>query len=172
MCMVWNVFVYAHALICVCRMEWVKVAAQVTTRIFRQWVKSYWLFYISPSRFPLSNFKCDAYNIIYFKHTMSNACFVRCEKRIDLDNLDKINIPIILQTEVGGRKAQWVPPTTLLAWYSLLSLIHRYLLRNKKLYVAFIDFRKTFDYISYSKRWPIWEKTGIIGNMFQTIHSM
>ena len=40
------------------------------------------------------------------------------------------------------------------------------------LYVAFIDFRKPFDFISYSKLWRILQKTGIRGNMFQTIHSM
>ena len=51
-------------------------------------------------------------------------------------------------------------------------MIQRYLLRNKKLYVAFIGFRKAFDFISYCKLWPILNKTGIKGKMLQTIQSM
>ena len=51
-------------------------------------------------------------------------------------------------------------------------MIQRYLLRYKKLYVAFIDIRKAFDFISHCKLWPILNKTGIKGKMLQTIQSM
>ena len=51
-------------------------------------------------------------------------------------------------------------------------MIQRYLLRYKKLYVAFIDIRKGFDFISHCKLWPILNKTGIKGKMLQTIQSM
>ena len=51
-------------------------------------------------------------------------------------------------------------------------MIQRHLLRNKKLYVAFIDFRKAFDFILHCKLWPILNKTGIKGKMLQTIQSM
>ena len=40
------------------------------------------------------------------------------------------------------------------------------------MYVAFIDFRKAFDFISHCKLWPIFNKTGIKGKMLQTIQSM
>lgn len=56
--------------------------------------------------------------------------------------------------------------------FTLLSMIQRHLLRNRKLYVAFIDFRKAFDFISHCKLWPILYKTGIRGKMLQTIQSM
>ena len=51
-------------------------------------------------------------------------------------------------------------------------MIQKYLLKNKKLYLASIDFRKAFDFISYSKLWPILHKTGIKGKMLRTIQSM
>ena len=53
--------------------------------------------------------------------------------------------------------------------FTLFSMIQRHLLRNKKLYVAFIDIRKTFDFISHCKLWPILNKTCIKGKMLQTI---
>lgn len=56
--------------------------------------------------------------------------------------------------------------------FTLFSMIQRYLLRNKKLYVAFIDFRKAFDLISHCKLWPILQKSGIKGKMLRTIQSM
>ena len=40
------------------------------------------------------------------------------------------------------------------------------------MYVAFIDFRKAFDFISHCKLWPIFNKTDIKGKMLQTIQSM
>ena len=40
------------------------------------------------------------------------------------------------------------------------------------MYVAFIDFRKAFDFISHCKLRPILNKTGIKGNFLQTIQSM
>ena len=51
-------------------------------------------------------------------------------------------------------------------------MIERYLLKCKTLYVAFIDFRKAFDLISYCKLWPILCKRGLKGQMLQTIQSM
>ena len=56
--------------------------------------------------------------------------------------------------------------------FTLFSMIQRHLLRNKKLYVAFIDFRKAFGFISHCKLWPILNKTGIKVKMLQTIQSM
>ena len=56
--------------------------------------------------------------------------------------------------------------------FTLFSMIQRHLLRNKKLYVAFIDLRKSFDFISHCKLWPILNKTGIKGKLLQTTQSM
>ena len=46
------------------------------------------------------------------------------------------------------------------------------LLHKKKLYVAFIDFKKAFDLISYEKLWPILLKHGLGGKMYDAIQSM
>ncbi len=51
--------------------------------------------------------------------------------------------------------------------FTLFSMIQRHLLRNKKLYVAFRDFRKAFDVISHCKLWPILNKTGIKGKCYR-----
>ena len=56
--------------------------------------------------------------------------------------------------------------------FTLFSMIQRQLLRNQKLYVAFIDFRKAFDFIAHDNLWPILSRTGIKGKMLQTIQSM
>ena len=56
--------------------------------------------------------------------------------------------------------------------FTLYSIIQRQLQRNKKLYVAFIDFRKAFDFIAHCKLWPILSRMGIKGKMLQTIKSM
>ena len=56
--------------------------------------------------------------------------------------------------------------------FTLVAMIQKYLLKNKKLYVALIDFRKAFDFISYSKLRPILHKTGIKGKILRTIQSM
>ena len=51
-------------------------------------------------------------------------------------------------------------------------MVQRQPLRNQKLYVAFIDFRKAFDVIAHCKLWPVLSRTGIKGIMLQTIQSM
>ena len=56
--------------------------------------------------------------------------------------------------------------------FTLFSMTERYLLKENKLHVAFIDFRKAFDLISYCKLWPILCKRGLKGQMLQTIQSM
>lgn len=56
--------------------------------------------------------------------------------------------------------------------FTLFSMIQRHLLRKKKLYVAFIDFRKAFDLISHCKLWPILRGSGVEGKMLQAIQGM
>ena len=45
--------------------------------------------------------------------------------------------------------------------FTLLALIQKQLLRHRKLYVAFIDFRKAFDTISRTKLWTVLHRNGI-----------
>lgn len=56
--------------------------------------------------------------------------------------------------------------------FTLFSMIQRYFTRNRKLYVAFIDFQKAFDYILRSKLWAVLNKRGINGRMLQAFQSM
>jgi hypothetical protein len=56
--------------------------------------------------------------------------------------------------------------------FTLFAMIQKHLLKKKKLYVAFIDFRKAFDLISHCKLWPVLIKNGIKGKMLRTIQSM
>ena len=56
--------------------------------------------------------------------------------------------------------------------FTLFAVIQKYLLHKKKLYVAFIDFKKAFDLISYAKLWPILLKHGLSGKMYYAIQSM
>ena len=56
--------------------------------------------------------------------------------------------------------------------FTLLAIVQKQFSLNRKLYVAFIDFEKAFDSISRKLRWPILQKNGITGKMFQCIRSM
>ena len=56
--------------------------------------------------------------------------------------------------------------------FSLLSLVQKQLLNHSKLYVAFIDFRKAFDYVNRNHLWFVLRKKGIKGKMYNAIKSM
>ena len=56
--------------------------------------------------------------------------------------------------------------------FTLMSIVQKQLVNNRKLYVAFIDFEKAFDSISRKLLWPILLKNGINGKMFSCLKSM
>ena len=56
--------------------------------------------------------------------------------------------------------------------FTLMSLIQKQFLNNRKLYVAFIDFEKAFDSISRKLMWPILKKNGICGKLLNCVRSM
>eukprot|EP00745_Piridium_sociabile_P015926 TRINITY_DN2374_c0_g1_i12.p1 TRINITY_DN2374_c0_g1~~TRINITY_DN2374_c0_g1_i12.p1 ORF type:complete len:1135 (+),score=79.90 TRINITY_DN2374_c0_g1_i12:1880-5284(+) len=56
--------------------------------------------------------------------------------------------------------------------FTLYAMVQKQLIRHRKLYVAFIDFKKAFDSISRSKLWGILEKNGLNGNILQALKSM
>ena len=56
--------------------------------------------------------------------------------------------------------------------FTLLVCIQKQLLRHKKLYVAFIDFRKAFDTVCRDKLWKVLQANGIDGKMLQALKSM
>jgi len=56
--------------------------------------------------------------------------------------------------------------------FVLHGIIQRYLHRRKKLYVAYVDFRKAFDTVNREVLWTILEKNGIRGHMITILKSM
>ena len=56
--------------------------------------------------------------------------------------------------------------------FTLLACVQKQFAANRKLYVAFIDFEKTFDSINRNLLWPILFKNGIKGKLFRCIRSM
>ena len=56
--------------------------------------------------------------------------------------------------------------------FTLFALIQKQLSYHRKLYVAFIDFRKAFDSVDRSKLWVVIKKYGIKGKMYRSLTSM
>ena len=56
--------------------------------------------------------------------------------------------------------------------FTLLALIQKQLLRHRKLYVAFIDFRKAFDTVCRTKLWNILYRNGPRGKIATALQSM
>lgn len=56
--------------------------------------------------------------------------------------------------------------------FTLLSIVQKQLRNHRKLYVAFIDFKKAFDLVDRNKLWSVLKKNGIGGRMYQAIKSM
>ena len=75
---------------------------------------------------------------------------------------------MLSETQAGFRKTY----STTDHLFTLLALIQKQLLCHKKLYVAFIDFRKAFDSVIRTKVWAILRKNGLKGKMHQTIVNM
>ena len=56
--------------------------------------------------------------------------------------------------------------------FTLLAMVQKQFVNNRKLYVAFIDFEKAFDSISRKLLWPILRKNGIKGKLYLCVRSM
>ena len=58
--------------------------------------------------------------------------------------------------------------------YSLYSMVHRQFSKNRKLYVAFVDFRKAFDLVNRNALWHVLQKSGLPKNSktFKAIQSI
>ena len=51
-------------------------------------------------------------------------------------------------------------------------MVSKHLEKNKKLYVAFVDFRKDFDTVKRNILWNVLLQLDIGGNMFNTLGAM
>ena len=56
--------------------------------------------------------------------------------------------------------------------FALHAMVSKHLKKNKKLYVAFVDFRKAFDTVKRNVLWNVLLQLGIGGNMFNTLRAM
>ena len=56
--------------------------------------------------------------------------------------------------------------------FTLLACVQKQFAANRKLCVAFIEFKKAFDFININLLWPILLKNGIKGKLFRCIKSM
>ena len=56
--------------------------------------------------------------------------------------------------------------------FTLYSLIHKQFAKNRKLYVAFIDYSKCFDTVNQHAMFNVLERNGIKGDMLESIKSL
>ena len=57
--------------------------------------------------------------------------------------------------------------------FILNSIIERYLAKKKgKIYVCFVDFKRTFDSVNRQKLWSVLKTNGLKGNLFKVVKSM
>ena len=75
---------------------------------------------------------------------------------------------VISDDQAGFRKGY----STIDKIFILHSVIQKYLHKNKKVYVAFIDYKKAFDSIDREALWKVLEHFGIKGNMLATFKSI
>ena len=75
---------------------------------------------------------------------------------------------IIRESQAGSRKRY----STVDHLFTLVALIQKQLCNHRKLYVAFIDFRKAFDSVVRTKLWNILRKCGVKRKMYQAIVCM
>ena len=78
------------------------------------------------------------------------------------------NNSIIGEEQAGFRREH----STIDHIFTLMATVQKQLVRHRKLYVAFIDFRKAFDCISREKLWSVLHKIGISSKMLRALKSI
>ena len=74
----------------------------------------------------------------------------------------------IMEEQAGFRRGY----STIDHIFTLYSIVQKYLLRNTKLYVAFIDFRKAFDSVNRNLLWNVLRKQGVKGKLYKSLRSV
>ena len=75
---------------------------------------------------------------------------------------------IICEAQAGFRKGR----STIDHIFTVNAIIEKYLLKNTKLYVAFIDFKKAYDTVNRNVLWSVLLRAGIKGKMLKMIQAM
>ena len=107
----------------------------------------------------------DNYRGICLSSVFSKVYTSIITKRIQ-DWAEAINI--IDEEQAGFRRGY----STIDNMFILHSIVHRYLDRKRKLYVAFVDFRKAFDTVDRLALWKILEMYGMNGRMLNCLKGM
>ena len=53
--------------------------------------------------------------------------------------------------------------------FTLYALVQRYLQKNTKMYLAFVDFKKAFDTVNRNALWAVLRKSGVNGKLHRAI---
>jgi hypothetical protein len=56
--------------------------------------------------------------------------------------------------------------------FTLYSIVQKYLTKNSKLYVAFVDFRKAFDSVDRNVLWSVLSRNGIDGKLYKALRGI
>ena len=75
---------------------------------------------------------------------------------------------VINDAQAGFRKGR----STIDHIFTLHAAIEKHLLKNTKLYVAFVDFQKAYDRVNRNVLWNVLFKTGIQGKMLKMLRAM
>ena len=108
---------------------------------------------------------CDNYRPISLTSLLSKIFTTILNKRLIIFG-NKFNI--IPEEQAGFREGY----STIDHIYTLYAMIQKQFSNNRKLYVAFIDYRKCFDSINRNALFHILESNGIKGNMLSIIKSL
>jgi len=100
----------------------------------------------------------DNYRGIALTSVLSKVFLHIVNDRINRWTEDK---ELILEEQAGFRKGY----STVDNIFVLYNVIEKYLNRHRKLYVAFIDFKKAFDSVDREELWPVLRRYGITGKL-------
>ena len=75
---------------------------------------------------------------------------------------------INIEQQAGFRKDY----STVDHMFTLYAIVQKYLLKNAKLYVAFVDFKKAFDSVNRNNLWNVLRKQGVNGKMYKALRGI
>jgi hypothetical protein len=82
---------------------------------------------------------------------------------------DWVDHQSIIGEEQAGFRAEH---STMDHVFTLYAMIQKQLIRHRKFYVAYIDFKKDFDNVSRSKLWGVLKRNGIDKKMLRALRGM
>ena len=56
--------------------------------------------------------------------------------------------------------------------FTLYAIVQNFLLKNRKLYIAFVDFKKAFDSMNRNALWAVLRKGGVEGKLYKAVRGI